>query len=245
MILSGVQDITFDGRDLTEFGCVITEPPDRPFPKRRYDRQTVYGRSGDLIVDSESYDNITITYRIATVPGLYGHRFVDEVLTELKAWLCSSVDYKKLYDSELPDGFYYAFCSGISNAVCTFDEMYEFSISFSLKPYFYFDAGQKAVSTSERTLILHNSTDYAAEPVITLFGNGLLGCNFNGRYFIVKDVAGSVRIDCEAMSVYSGGVNKYDDFSGLYPALPKGNTTLSFTGTEYQRAEVIPRWRRL
>lgn len=117
--------------------------------------------------------------------------------------------------------------------------------SFSLKPYFYFDAGQKAVSTSERTLIFHNFTDYAAEPVITLFGNGLLGCNFNGRYFIVKDVVGSVRIDCEAMSVYSGGVNKFDDFSGLYPALSKGNTTLSFTGTEYQRAEVIPRWRRL
>ena len=171
-MISGIQEITFNGHHLQEFGCVITEPPKRPFPRRRYEKQTVYGRSGDLVIDSESYDNIQIIYQAATIPGLYGNRYVDEVLTELKAWLCSSVDYKTLYDTELPDGFYYAFCSGISDAVCAFDDMYEFSITFDCNPFFFFENGQKTIEIRENVYSIFNYGSCPALPYMRIFGNG-------------------------------------------------------------------------
>ena len=244
-MIAGIQDITLDGHSLTEFGCVITEPPKRPFPKRKYDKKTVYGRSGDLIIDSESYDNISFSYKVATIPQLYDLRFIDEVLSDLKAWLCGSVSYQKLYDTELPDGFYYAFCSGISDAVCTFDDMYEFSITFSCKPFFYYDIGQKTIQTTERNIMLHNIGKYAAKPVIKLYGSGKLGCYINGIHFIVSNVISSVTVDGDAMRVYSGAENKFDDFEGKYPQLAVGSNAVSFTGEGFLSAQIIPGWCRL
>ena len=57
-----MQEINFNGRELSEFCCVITEPQKRPFPKRRYEKITVPGRNGDLVLDDECYENISLTY---------------------------------------------------------------------------------------------------------------------------------------------------------------------------------------
>lgn len=205
----------------------------------------MYGRSGDLIIDSESYDNISVTYKVATIPGLYGDRFIDEVMTELKAWLLRSVAYQKLYDTDLPDGFYYAFCSNISDAVWTFDDMYEFSITFSCKPFFYFDAGQDIIETTERTITLNNFGTQTTFPLIILFGSGTLTCHVNGKYFTVNDVSSAVSVDCETMKVLSGITDKYEDFSGVFPSLSVGSNTFSFSGDGFTKARIIPRWCRL
>lgn len=241
----GTQEITFGGRELTEYGCVITEPPKRPFPKRKYEKIPVPGRSGDLIVDNESYENITVTYKVATIPALYDYRYIDEVLSELKQWLLSSVSYQKLYDTELPDGFYYAFCSGISDAVCTFDDMYEFEIAFDCKPFFYYDSGQESVPTTDSSIQLYNSGKRVAQPLIQIFGTGTLGCNINGTQFTVKNITESVTVDVESQLVYSGAASEADEFTGDYPLLAVGQNTIRFTGSGYVSAKIIPRWCRL
>lgn len=240
-----LQNITFGGRSLSEFGCVILEPPKRPFPKRRYEKKSVYGRSGDLIIDSEAYENISIVYKVATIPYMHNNRYIDEILALLRAWLCSSVDYEKLYDTELPDGFYYAFCSGVSDAVCTFDDMYEFEITFSCKPFFYFDSGQKTITVSERSISLFNYGTVAARPLIEISGRGSLGCVINGKHFTVNNIDNNVKIDCEKLVVYSSGTNVADDFSGVYPLLNVGYNYVSFTGENYSSAKITPRWCRL
>ena len=241
----GIQDITFNGKSLTEYGCVITESPKRPFPQRRYEKQSVYGRSGDLIIDGESYDNIQLVYKAATVPGLYGDRFVDEVLSELKAWLCSSVEYQKLYDTELPDGFYYAFCSGISDAVCTFDDMFEFEISFDMKPFFYLDLGQNAITVTQNSLTLYNPGTLSSKPIIEIKGNGTIVCQMGGKQFTISDFDENIVIDSERMLVNSNGEDSYSRFSGDYPILTVGNNTITFTGEGFLSAKIIPGWCRL
>ena len=111
-----MQDIISNNQFLTDKGCIITEPPERPFPKRRFEKITVPGRNGDLTLDDECYENILIKYKVATIPDLHERKAIDAVLSDLRAWLLTSVEYRKLYDTELPDGFYWAFCSDISNA---------------------------------------------------------------------------------------------------------------------------------
>lgn len=240
-----LQNITFGGRSLSEFGCVILEPPKRPFPKRRCEKKSVYGRSGDLIIDSEAYENISIVYKVATIPYMHNNRYIDEILALLRAWLCSSVDYEKLYDTELPDGFYYAFCSGVSDAVCTFDDMYEFEITFSCKPFFYFDSGQNKITVSGNNVFLFNFGTVAAKPLIEIYGRGTLSCYINGQHFTVNNVINSVTVDCEKLVVYSSGTNMADDFDGIYLNLAVGNNSVSFTGENYSSAKITPRWCRL
>ena len=223
-MISGLQEITFNGHDLQEFGCVITEPPVRPFPKRRYEKQSVYGRRGDLVMD--------------------GRRYIDEILSELKAWLCSSVEYRKLYDTQLRDGFFYAFCSDISDAVCTFDDMYEFSITFDCKPFFYFDIGQKSI-TAGNSVTLFNPGNQPSKPVIQISGSGTIGYSINGSATTILNVTADVYIDSERQLIYSAGVDKSDDFFGNYPIFVPGNNTISFTGSVFTSAEIIPRWCRL
>lgn len=246
-MISGLQEISFDGHYLQEYGCVITEPPVRPFPKRRYEKQSVYGRSGDLIIDSESYDNIQITYKAVTIPGLYGSRSIDEILSEIKNWLCSSVEYRKLYDTELPDGFYYAFCSGISDAVCTFDDMYEFSITFDCKPFFYFDSGQQII-TAGQSITLFNLGNISSKPLLQIHMSvsGTVGISVNnGTSSTILNVNNDVYIDSERQLIYSAGSDKSDDFYGDYPIFSPGRNTLSISSGSFDHVKITPRWCRL
>lgn len=245
MNLSGLQEITFGGHSLSEFGCVILEPPTRPFPKRRYEKQSIYGRSGDLVIDGEAYDNIPVTYKIATIPGLYGDSFIDELLSKLKVWLCSSVDYQKLYDTELPEGFYYAFCSGISDAVCTFDDMYEFSITFDCKPFFYYDRGQISTTYTQNPVILYNPGNVKSDPLMRVHGSGSVTCLMGDYQFTLSSVSsGGIYIDSEKQLVYDSSSDRSDDFEGDFPKLVTGKNTIRFTG-DYIRTAIIPRWCRL
>lgn len=248
-MIEGTQELTFNGNVLSGFGCIVTEPPKRPFPKRRYEKKTVYGRSGDLLIDSGAYDNIKLVYKVATIPGLYGENTVHEMLTQLKAAFCTSAGYVRLYDTELPGGFYWAFCADISDAVCVFDEMYEFNITFDCKPFFCFTSGmvttEYAISEGHSSVLLNNPGTLPAKPMITLYGNGSISCQIGGKSFTVEDVSVKVTVDCEKMLVYKGAVNKADDFSGDYLEIPTGQNMMGFSGSGLTSVKIMPRWCRL
>ncbi len=241
-----MQDIIFNNQFLSAKGCIITEPPERPFPKRRFEKITVPGRNGDLVLDDECYENIRIKYKVATIPDLHERKDIDEVLNDLRAWLLTSVEYKKLYDTELPDGFYWAFCSDISNAVKTFENMYEFSITFDCKPFFYLDSGQTEQTFTTSSISLYNQGNYKAYPKIKIIGTGEISCHFNGHYFTISDVSPNVIVDGEKLLVYSSSlVDRSDLFSGVYPVLSVGSNTISFTGAGFQSAVITTRWCKL
>lgn len=241
-----MQDIIFNNQFLTDKGCIITEPPERPFPKRRFEKITVPGRNGDLILDDECYENIQIKYKAATIPDLHERKDIDEVLNDLRAWLLTSVSYQKLYDTELPDGFYWAFCSDISNAVKTFENMYEFSITFDCKPFFYLDSGQTEQIFTATSISLYNPGNYKSYPKIKIIGTGSVRCNINGSNFTVSDVSPNVIVDSEKMLVYSSSlVDKSDLLSGGYPSLAVGTNNIVFIGEGFQSAVITTRWCKL
>lgn len=247
-MIEGTQEIIFNGHELSEYGCIISEPPKRPFPKRITEKKSVYGRNGALVIDSGAYGNISVVYKVATIPGLYGGRLIDEVLTDLKAAFCTSAEYVRLYDTELPGGFYLAFCSGISDAVQTFEDMYEFSITFDCKPFFYLEIGQEIITkqlTDGAGMMLCNPGTVPAKPVIKLYGSGTLTCYVRGKRFAVNDVSDNVTVDSERMLVYKGGTDMADNFEGEYPEMLPGNNLLGFSGAGIISAEIIPRWCRL
>lgn len=241
-----MQDIIFNNQFLSAKGCIITAPPSRPFPKRRFEKISIPGRNGDLVLDDECYENIQIKYKVETIPDLYGVKDIDEVLHDLKAWLLTSVEYRKLYDTELPDGFYYAFCSDISNAVKVFENMYEFEITFDCKPFFYLNSGQIEQTFTSSSISLYNEGNYKAYPKIKIVGTGQIMCYVNGQYFTVSDVSPNVIVDGEKLLCYSSSlVDRSDLFSGVYPVLSVGSNTISFTGAGFQSAVITTRWCKL
>lgn len=238
-----IQDIFFNGKYLSEYGCVITERPERPFIRREYEKIPVPGRNGDLIIDNKCYKNFALTYKVETIPTLYDYKDIDEVLTDLRAWLLSSVEYQKLYDTELPEGFYEAFCSEISNAVPSFEDMYEFKITFDCKPFFYLDSGQEEITTTNRSITLYNEGNYIAYPKIRIVGTGAIQCYANGKYFEITDISPNVIIDSEKQIVYSSLLNdKSNLFSGTYPSLGLGTNSIIFSGSGFQSAAIQTRW---
>lgn len=167
------------------------------------------------------------------------------MLTELKSAFCTSAEYKPLYDTELPDGFYKAFCAGISDAVCTFDDMYEFEITFECKPFFYFDSGQNVVVISERNAVIHNPGTVQALPFMEIHGSGSMTCHISGRSFDITGLTDVITIDSDKMLVTKNGVNSADSMHGDYPYLAPGGNNIIFAGGTFAYATIIPGWCRL
>lgn len=235
-----LQNIKFKDKYLSEFGCVILEPPTRSFPVREVEEVEVPGRSGNLIIDKKRFKNISVTYKISTVPTLMEYSF-DETITRLKKWLLSSVEYGKLEDTELLNGFYMAYCSEISNPVTDFDDVAEFNITFNCKPLFYINYGQKVITHTETYFNLFNPGTYTALPKIRLYGSGPITVAVNNTSFQIFNVDEYVDIDSESRLCCKDTINKIADFCGVFPCFDIGNNNINIVG-DCSKIEIFPRW---
>lgn len=88
---------TFNGVNCESLGMKVQRYPARPFPQRK---QTVYkvpGRSGDLIVDENAFENVKQEYEVYVGEG--SGRSMQERLTAVAEWLLSPRGYCVLTDS--------------------------------------------------------------------------------------------------------------------------------------------------
>ena len=65
-----MHDFTFNGQSLLSLGGRIVQPPVHTVARRSTERVKLYGRSGDEIIDNESYDNVDFSLKIALLPHL-------------------------------------------------------------------------------------------------------------------------------------------------------------------------------
>lgn len=90
---------TWNGVSCETLDMHVEAFPPRPFPARK---QTVYkipGRSGDLIVDEDAYENVTQEYEVYVNHSTQG---LQANLTAIAAWLLGPVGYCELTDTYDP-----------------------------------------------------------------------------------------------------------------------------------------------
>ena len=200
--------LTYDGVDSSSFGVFISGEGAFDAPARRGEMISIPGRNGSLFMDEGVFENITVEY-----PAFIGTGYEDLFRTklgDLRSWLSSRGNYKRLTDTYHPDEFRLGvFREGLEVDPQHMTRAGGFTLKFDCKPQRFLFSGENSYPFINNGTIV-NPTLFAASPLIKVTGNGTVAIGENGKYrFIVSDNPGTIWIDTEIMEAYLPAGNLY------------------------------------
>ena len=207
--------LTYDGVDSSSFGVFISGDGVFDAPARRGEMISIPGRNGSLFMDEGVFENIEVEYPAFIGTGrevLFRQR-----LGDLRSWLSSRGDYKRLTDTYHPDEFRLGvYREGLEVDPQHITRAGEFTIKFDCKPQRFLVSGEDPVLFRENGSIT-NPTLFESFPLIRVTGDGTVAIGENGKYrFIVSNNPGSIWIDSEIMEAYlpAGTLYPWTDENG-------------------------------
>lgn len=238
--------ISWNGVRSDQFGIEIEKFPNYARPQRKFDKYTIPGRNGDIVVMQDAWENVEQQYEIiagdgeqSSVPGYFA---------TIADWLCSPTGYCELWDDFDPGYFRLAYFSGNFDVEALSVGQYgRTTVTFICKPQRYLVSGREQVEFTA-TGQLFNFTSYRAQPLIfvqgTTNGNGTVTIG-QTVYTITGIPAKGLYIDCDSMNCYDGdGANansKVSSNTGAFGRLEPGESAVGFTGA-VSKVTVTPRW---
>lgn len=233
-----IQFLTFAGRPSYDFGIHISGEALFDAPKRKYTSEKVPGRNGEIILDEESYENITLKYPSG---------IIDNMPVRIKEFINfagSKAGYQRLEDTYNPDEFRLAQYAG-GTSVKTEDYKNRtgtFDLAFNCKPQRFLKSGERRIEFQEAGSI-YNRTNFASHPLIhvTGTGNGTVGI---GDYLItITGIDGYMDIDCELMDATKGTLNENAkiSFNADSINIEPGENGVAFSG-DIESVIITPRW---
>ena len=191
--------LTYDGVDSSSFGVFISGDGVFDAPARRGEMISIPGRNGSLFMDEGVFENITVEY-----PAFIGTGYealFRQKLGDLRSWLTSRGNYKRLTDTYHPDEFRLGvFREGLEVDPQHITRAGEFTMKFDCKPQRFLISGEDPVVYTENGIIT-NPTLFSSSPLIKLTGNGMVSI---GDYrFTVTGNTGTIWIDTEIMEAYT------------------------------------------
>ena len=159
--------LTYNGIDLSTFGAHVSGEGAWVKPSPEFERISVPGKSGDVLLYNGRYANVDITYRFGITNDF------DENYNGLIAALMGSPGYHKLVDSKHPGVYRMAAVdNGIAPAMSDQQSGGEFEVTFNCKPQTYLDEGDEVASTwngdMHQTSVITNPTAFEARPLIKI-----------------------------------------------------------------------------
>jgi len=233
-----MHELIFDGVPSSSFGMIITGAGVYDTPARKFQKVSIEGRNGDLIIEDDPYDvayeNIEIRYPAIIYQDYRRNRM------SLSTLLSAKTGYRELEDTFEPDRFRLATFSKMSNPKMT--DHYDagsFEITFDCKPQWFLKSG-KDETTMTAGGILFNPTFQYAKPLIMVTGSGTIG--LNDQTITVQNNNGTIKIDSETENCYDEVAfrNMNVSFSDeRYPRLRPGDNNITLNGVTIS---IIPRW---
>lgn len=207
--------LTYDGVDSSSFGVFISGDGVFDAPARRGEMISIPGRNGSLFMDEGVFENIVVEY-----PAFIGTGYEDLFRTklgDLRSWLTSRGNYKRLTDTYHPDEFRLGvYREGLEVDPQHITRAGEFTMKFDCKPQRFLISGEDSVLFFENGSII-NPTLFESSPLIRVTGNGTVAIGENGKYrFIVSNNTGTIWIDSEIMEAYlpAGTLYPWTDENG-------------------------------
>lgn len=228
--------IWYHGISCADVRVVVERYPNVILPSRKQEKISVPGRSGDILLQQDAWENVRQPYDIyisAERPRLCN---IAHLVAE---WLLVP-GYNRLEDTYWLDYFRLATYAGgaeIENVLGRFGRA---TIEFDCMPQRWLKAGEHAVKVSG-PLDLMNPTPYTAAPLITVSGGTGAGAVTIGGYTINLARCDGVLLDCENEDATRNGQNFNLSVSGSFPKLPAGKVPVSFSGA-VQGLQIVPRW---
>ena len=207
--------LTYDGVDSSSFGVFISGDGVFDAPARRGEMISIPGRNGSLFMDEGVFENIEVEYPAFIGTG-YEALFRNK-LGDLRSWLSSRGNYKRLTDTYHPDEFRLGiFRDGLEVDPQHITRAGEFTMKFDCKPQRFLYAGEMPRVYTENGEIT-NPTLFESSPIIKVTGNGTVAIGDDGLYrFIVSNNPGTITIDTEIMEAYvpAGDLYPWTDENG-------------------------------
>lgn len=260
--------IIFNGRSSKDRGIEVWSPPNYQVPQRDYDTIHIPGRDGDLLIDKESYKNVSRSYTVSF--GQEGKKNFTILANALAEWLNSASGYARLEDSYEPEYYRMACYQKAVEITNAYQIAGSATIEFNCKPQRFLKSGDRVVSfakskfgvddSSGQSVLdssggniegflepqrsLNNPTQHSSSPIIKVYGNGAGEIRIGDSTITILSVSGYLVIDSEMMEVYKDDANcnsKVKFSSNSFPKLHPGINDVSFSG-EITNLEVIPKW---
>lgn len=231
-----MQYFTFNGQSSSDFGLVISKKDIYSAPASDVSFVSVPGRNGDVLIDGNRFNNVTVSYDVAL-------KDIKSRATAIKLWLCS-VGYFVLTDTYQPTYFRMAAFSSNLKIDELIENVGQAQISFNCKPFKYSFAGRETVTLTD-TGTVTNPEAFLSQPYIKITGTGNITLHIGSNSYSITGVSSYIELDSELMAAYKGSVLCNDKINFTeFPVLPPGTNSISWTGT-VSKVEIIPRWRTL
>lgn len=208
--------ILFNGRPSTDFEMIVTEYPVLSRGVRRGDSYQIAGRNGTQIREDDTFENYTMTYKVAFPED----RGPSVTTAEIARWLLGSSGFCRLEDTFEPDFYRLARYAGPLNVSQLLDKCGEAPLAFDCQPERYLKSGEKAVTLFENvdlihdshgvSTTIHNPTAFDAAPLIRFTGTGSFVITKPAQHAadamqigvtLDNDNAQTIEIDCKSYAV--------------------------------------------
>ena len=225
----------FNKKSSADFALYITDAGVYATPRRSFEKVSVPGRNGDLLIENNKYENVDMIYPAVIVDNFDTNymAFVDYML--------SQKGYQRLEDSFHPDEFYLATFKNIdSHKHALYNQGGTFKVVFERKPQRFLKNGDNPIEFNEDGAVV-NFTNFDARPLIRVYGTGTFGVGEDTITITQADEY--TDIDCDLMDAYKGQINCNSNIilnSGKFPTLPSGESGISLDGVS--KVIIYPRW---
>lgn len=248
---------TFNGERSIDHGLYVSGDKTFNSAEKEYEKVSVPGRNGDLVLTSNRFKNVELTYHAIVIDNY-------EANTEdIRSWLLSPDGYCKLSDVYHPGEYRKAMFAGPIDFETYLLQAGETDITFDCMPQRWLnsgDVGHEFTAESGRVEgSINNETRFDAKPKIIVKGFGYLQVGSTRFYIHKNNEAASptteiTELDCELQDCYDGNVNKnsYVEIDPSWPVLKKLESTtvvLNSEGTFGTDGDtyitdviIIPRW---
>lgn len=227
---------TYNSIPSSTYGIFIEHRPVQVFPKRIIESVSIPGRSGNFLIDTGAYDNVTMTYQVAYIHS--GSVRADAI--NIATWLYQN-QYCDLTDTYEP--LYYRKAVYVSplNVTDILNEAGRANITFDCKPQRYLLSGLTALTPASGSSI---TNDYqTAKPIITISGSGTGSVSIGASTIAITGQTDDIILDCENMTAEENGANANSKLTitGGYPELVNGANLVTFSGG-VTAISVVPNW---
>lgn len=230
-----INTFVFNGKKGSDFGIYISGSGTYNFPERDITKYEVPGRNGDLIVDNGRFKNIALKY-----PAFIKQNFKENT-DGARMWLLQSSAYHRLEDTYHPDVFRLArFVGPLDWSTRFLNRSGECDLIFDCKPQRFLKSGEIPI-ISDVEVSVFNPTPFEANPLIRVYGTS--GTLTVGNNIVqIQSINEYIDIDSDLQNAYKGVNNcNADIVLDTFPALPQGETGISFNG-DITKIEIMPRW---
>ena len=167
-----MERLIVNGYDLADYGVFISRKQKHNAPKRRFTTITVPGRSGDLVQDDNSWENIKVTY------DCYIQTRAKDILPYIKELIMRVPGYLRIEDTINPYeyrlGIYSEGLDDIDTSI--FIKQAKFTLTFNCKPQRFLKSGEdiyllrnvensESAETEVKLNRLHSPSLYPCNPL--------------------------------------------------------------------------------